>query len=177
MKLFVGLGNPAKDYENTRHNVGASFVDFLVRKLGLSYQTKFRSLYADAQVDGEKVIFIKPQTFMNLSGDAVSEVVKFYKIEFSDIFIAFDDLDIKEGEYKIQLGKYPKVHNGVNDIIAKLGTSEINFIRIGIDGRNEEERKFMAGSDYVLSRLDFDFKGVFGEIEKKLGIKNYEFKQ
>lgn len=170
MKLFVGLGNPGKEYENTRHNIGASLIDFLVNKLGLSYQEKFRSLYTDTQIKGEKAIFLKPQTFMNTSGSAVIEAAKFYKIEPENIFIAFDDLDIVQGEYKIQLSKYPKVHNGVNDIIQKLGTDKINFIRIGVDGRSKIERDFISGADYVLSKSNFDFKNIFDEISKNLNL-------
>lgn len=172
MKLFVGLGNPGKEYENTRHNIGAKFIDFLGEKLDLKFTEKFRSLFSDAQVEGEKIIFLKPQTFMNNSGSAVQEAAKFFKIGPENIFVAFDDLDIVEGDSKIQLGKYPKVHNGVNDVIEKLGTDKINFIRIGIDGRNEIEKKFLAGRDYVLQKTDHDFSRVFEEVREKLIIKN-----
>lgn len=170
MKLFIGLGNPGKEYENTRHNVGAKFIDFLTEKLCLNYQEKFKSLYADIQIKGEKVIFLKPQTFMNSSGSAVREAVDFYKIKNEEIFLAFDDLDILEGEWKLQLGKYPKVHNGVNDVIEKLGVDKINFIRIGIDGRNQIEKDLVPGRDYVLQKTNYDFKKVFEEIESRLFI-------
>jgi peptidyl-tRNA hydrolase, PTH1 family len=170
MKLIVGLGNPGKEYENTRHNAGASFVDFLVKKMNLNFVEKFRSLYVDTQINGEKIIFIKPQTFMNDSGSAVVETAKFFKILPENIFIAFDDLDIIEGEWKLQLGKYPKIHNGVNDIIQKLGTDKVNFIRIGIDGRSPVERDFIQGRDYVLAKSKFDYVKIFDEISKTLNL-------
>lgn len=166
MKLFVGLGNPGKEYENTRHNIGFKFIDFIAEKQSLNFTNKFQSHYAEFNKDGEKTILLKPQTFMNNSGSAVVEVMKFYKIVAENIYIIFDDLDIKEGEFKIQKAKYPKVHNGINDIIQKTGTDKFNFIRIGIDGRSEIERKFISGKDYVLQKTGLDLGEAFREIYK-----------
>lgn len=164
MKLIVGLGNPGKDYENTRHNAGASLVDFIAKKQSVSFIKKFQSQYAEFQNNGEKIILLKPQTFMNNSGDAVQEAAKFYKISIENIFIAFDDLDIKQDEFKTQKGKYPKVHNGVNDIINKLGGDQFTFVRIGIDNRTEEERKYISGRDYVLQKLNSSFDQIFERV-------------
>ena len=171
MKLFVGLGNPGKEYENTRHNIGFKFIDFLANKNTLTFSNKFQSLYSEFQSNGEKVILLKPQTFMNNSGSAVQEVMKFYKLNSEDVYIIFDDLDIKEGEFKVQKAKYPKVHNGVNDIIQKTGTDKFNFVRIGIDGRNEIERDFVSGRDYVLRRESLNqYENIFKEIYTKVEI-------
>jgi PTH1 family peptidyl-tRNA hydrolase len=171
MKLFVGLGNPGKEYEQTRHNAGATFIDFLAKQNNVSFISKFRSLYAEFQHNGEKVILLKPQTFMNASGSAVLECAKFYKIGVEDIIIAFDDLDIKQGDFKIQKGKYPKVHNGVNDILQKLSTDQFWFVRIGIDNRTEIERQFIAGRDYVLQKTDGKYDEIFASITAELKSK------
>jgi PTH1 family peptidyl-tRNA hydrolase len=169
MKLIVGLGNPGKDYEKTRHNIGFSFIDYLANKRSLSFNEKFESLYTDfLGKSGEKIIFIKPQTYMNASGRAVSEVVKFFKISTDDIFVSFDDLDMQEGSWKIQKSKYPKCHNGVDDIIEKLSSDHFHFIRIGIDDRTPELRKLISGRDYVLQKTSFDYSDVFQSIENEL---------
>lgn len=169
MKAIIGLGNPGKEYENTRHNAGFKFVEFIVQKNSLTSVNKFSSLFYELlDKHGEKLILIKPQTFMNDSGKAVQELITFYKLEPENIYIAFDDLDIALGQFKIQKGRYPKVHNGVNDIINRTGRSDFNFIRIGIDDRNHDERNFLAGRDYVLKKFEYDFTATFKEICLKL---------
>ena len=169
MKLIVGLGNPGKEYESTRHNIGFSFIDFLANKRSLSFSEKFSGLYSDfLSKSGEKIILLKPQTYMNASGRSVNEAVQFFKLNKEDIFVAFDDLDMKEGVWKIQKSKYPKCHNGIDDIIEKLSTNEFNFIRIGIDDRTPELRKLISGRDYVLQKTSFDFSQTFKEIEEDL---------
>jgi len=171
MKLIIGLGNPGKDYEKTRHNAGFMFVDFLASKLAAGgFVNKFSSLYSETTLGREKVVLLKPQTFMNDSGKAVAEIAKFYKIAPENIWVAFDDLDLKQGEFKIQKAKYPKVHNGINDIIEKLGSDQFNFIRIGIESREGDLRKLISGHDYVLQKTDFDFMPTFEAIQKQLGI-------
>lgn len=168
MKLIVGLGNPGIEYEKTRHNVGFAFIDYVSKRLGLSFNTKFHSEIAEYHLGTEKFMFVKPQTFMNDSGLAVSEIVNYYKINPEEIYIVFDDLDIMEGEFKVQNTKYPKVHNGINSIIEQTGKDNFNYVRIGIDGRNAEARKHIAGRDYVLGRTDFDFEKIFEEVYSRL---------
>lgn len=171
MKLFVGLGNPGKDYENTRHNAGFKFIDFLAHRYNVTFSSKFSSLFAEAQgKEGEKLMFLKPQTFMNDSGRGVVEIMKFYKISPDNVHVAFDDLDIKLGEFKVQKGHYPKVHNGVNDIINKTATDQFIYIRIGIDGRSPIEREFVQGKSYVLQKFDYNLTPVFGSIMQRLGL-------
>jgi peptidyl-tRNA hydrolase, PTH1 family len=176
MKLIVGLGNPGKEYEKTRHNAGANFVAFIAKKREIIFSSKFQSLYAEFNDDtGEKIILLQPQTFMNNSGSAVLEAVKFYKLTPENVFIAFDDLDILEGDFKIQIGKHPKIHNGINDITTKTKTDQYYFIRIGVDSRSIIERKFLKGSNYVLKKTDYNFIPVYEkivlELDKRFGLK------
>ena len=131
MKLIVGLGNPGDKYKNNRHNVGYIVVD---------------ALEGAGLVDGLKAE--KTNVYMNDSGEAVKKFKNFYKVTPANLYIVHDDLDIPLGQYKLQLGKGPKVHNGVNDIELKLGTPEFWRIRIGVDNRDPENRE--AGDKYVL---------------------------
>ena len=131
MKLVVGLGNPGDKYKNNRHNVGYIVVD---------------ALEGAGLVDGLKAE--KTNVYMNDSGEAVKKFKNFYKVTPANLYIVHDDLDIPLGQYKLQLGKGPKVHNGVNDIELKLGTPEFWRIRIGVDNRDPENRE--AGDKYVL---------------------------
>ncbi len=168
MKLIVGLGNPGIEYQHTRHNIGADFIDFIAKRYNLNFVEKFKGLFADFLNENEKYFLLKPQTYMNNSGDSVSLAVNFYKLPPESIYIVADDLDIPFGKYKIQMGKYPKSHNGINDVIDKLGYSNINFVRIGIEARTPLEKKLIKGSDYVLQKTDFDFSPTFESIFQRL---------
>jgi peptidyl-tRNA hydrolase, PTH1 family len=140
MRLIVGLGNPGERYKNTRHNVGFIVLDKLVQELGFEnweLSKKNQSLIINNQ---PLYIYAKPQTFMNRSGESVGSLAAYYKISVTDIYIVHDDLDIKLGEYKIQYGKGPKVHGGLNSIEEKLGTMEFWRVRIGIENRFQEAR-------------------------------------
>lgn len=167
MKFFFGLGNPGSIYTGTRHNIGFDFIDYLASKISeTQIRNDFNSIIISyTNTKGEKIYLIKPQTYMNLSGNAVSEIKQFYKPDVQDIFIVFDDLDIEECKFKIQKGKYPKSHNGIKDIIAKCKTDQFNFIRIGIDGRSNIEKQFISGKDYVLSKYNKEiFTRTFNDI-------------
>ncbi len=142
MNLLVGLGNKGKKYQGNRHNVGFWFVDrvFEVLKtedLSLTYERKFNSLISVS----DNLILAKPQTMMNSSGLAVSKIVSFYQVAFDKLWLAYDDLDIQLGQYKIIFGKPPKTHNGVYSVIEKLGDSSFWHIRLGVDNRNRENRE------------------------------------
>ncbi len=157
MILLIGLGNPGKDYENNRHNVGFLFLDSVLTKAdnkGWRMENKFEAELSEVELNGKKVVLVKPQTFMNDSGCAVKKVKDFYKINTDEIFVVHDDLDIRLGEYKIQKGKGPKLHNGIESIEEKLGTKEFTRIRIGVDNRNPENR--MPGEAYVLQNFTHD---------------------
>lgn len=149
MKLIVGLGNPGKKYQKTRHNIGFMFVDEVVK----SYKLKFKLdkekqvEIAETNINGEKIFFIKPQTFMNLSGKAVSAVSKFYKIDIADILVIYDDLDLDFARIKIKANGSSGGHNGMQSIIDSLGTSDIHRIRIGISKPSYD------AIDYVLGKF------------------------
>lgn len=154
MKLVVGLGNPGSKYEDTRHNVGFKVVDSLwhliAGKEDWKESRKFKALIFGPTASG--TLLAKPQTFMNDSGVAVARLSAFYKILPDDIYVIHDDLDIRLGEYKIQLGIGPKVHNGVNSIEEKLGTHDFWRVRVGVDKRRPENR--IPGEDYVLQKFE-----------------------
>lgn len=200
MKLIVGLGNPGGEYEGTWHNVGFMLVeafgikisksDYRILKQGeaerFNYQKKFQ---ADICREGE-VLLMKPQTFMNKSGEAVRRVVDFYgeqltpeyapggtrSQDFSNLFVVHDDLDIQLGEYKIQFGKGPKDHRGVQSVETALGTVNFWRVRIGVETRTPELRLRIPGEKYVLMRpkkdereqLDAVVKTVSEELPGKL---------
>lgn len=153
MRLIIGLGNPGINYLNTRHSAG-----FLV--LGELQKTKL----------AKDFILKKSDVFMNDSGNYVKKLVNQYSLNSKDLYIVHDDLDIALGSFKIQFGKGPKDHNGLNDIYEKLGTSDFWHVRIGIENRNSENK--MRGEDYVLQDFTDDERtildGVIKEVCKKL---------
>jgi|SRR3989344_22473 len=146
MKLLVGLGNPEKTYVKNRHNVGFMFLDTMCKEW--KAESKFYGEVGEAQINGEKMLLLKPSTFMNESGKAVAAVVKFYKINVRNIIVVHDDLDLAFGTYKMQRGRGPKVHNGLLSIEKSLGSVDFWRIRIGVDGRDDDKR--IPGEVYVL---------------------------
>ena len=132
MKLIVGLGNPGETYKITRHNIGFMVIDHYINDN--DWKTKWNSLYYEKTINNEKVIFIKPLTYMNLSGNAVAEYVNFYKLNLSDILIIQDDLDLKIGTYRLKNNSSDGGHNGIKSIIDKLGTK--NFILAHLSHQN-----------------------------------------
>ena len=159
MKLIVGLGNPGKEYENTRHNIGFMTIDKFASKLGVSInKDKFNGLYCDTNIGGEKVILLKPQSYINLSGEVIRKYVDFFKINLEDILIIHDDLDLAVGTYKVKQQGSSGGHNGLKNIELHLGTQEYKRIKIGISNN-----KLMDTKDYVLGKLS---KEETEEIEK-----------
>ena len=130
MKLIVGLGNPGREYKNTRHNVGFMVLDNYLGKV--DWKTKMESFFYSTEINGEQILFIKPLTYMNLSGLAVSKIVNFYKIDIKDILIIQDDLDLDTGAYKIKRNSSSGGHNGIKSIISELHTEEFARLKIGI---------------------------------------------
>ena len=165
MKLVVGLGNPGKEYINTRHNIGYSFVDYyLDKKFGdVNWTKKFDGKYTQVVVDKEKVIFLKPETFMNLSGNSVRKIVDYFDISLDDILIISDDLDLFVGNYKLRLDGSCGGHNGLRDIENKLGTNKYKRLKIGISNDKNSDTK-----DYVLGKFSKDelesFKTLFHQL-------------
>jgi len=134
MKLLIGLGNPGTEYESTRHNVGFMVLDQLVQEWKISLnRTKFKGEYGEYFTEGgEKLLLIKPQTFMNLSGECVGPWVKFLKIPHEDILVIHDELDLPLGKLKAQWAAGPAGHNGIRSIIQHLGHQDFNRLRIGV---------------------------------------------
>lgn len=167
MKLVAGLGNPGEKYQHTRHNVGFMVVDklleFINKKSDFKAEKKFESEIAREK----ELVLMKPQTFMNNSGVAVSKLAHFYKIQNQDVYVVHDDLDIRLGEYKIQLGVGPKVHNGVDSVVSNLGTEDFWRIRIGIDNRVLDDAR-ESGESYVLGKFSRDERVILDEVIKKV---------
>ena len=156
MKLIVGLGNPGKQYEKTRHNVGFQIADSLQTAVSSGKEWEFEIKF-NADVCRPKaadVLLAKPQTFMNDSGRAVQMIASFYKIAPLDIWIIHDDLDIRLGEYKVEKGHGPKLHYGINSIEKALGSESFWRVRIGVDNRQPDSR--IPGEDYVLQPFTDD---------------------
>lgn len=165
MKLIVGLGNPWKEYEKTRHNIWFIMLDRFVdeNKLGIfSFDKKYSWEILITEMDGEKIVFCKPQTFMNRSGDAVAPLANFYKIESKNILVLHDEIDFITGRIAFKFGWSPAGHNWLKSLIARLGTPDFARIRIWVD--RPLDNKFVA--DWVLS--------TFKPEEKKLLEEKYD---
>lgn len=146
MKLIVGLGNPGKQYENTRHNVGFYVLD---KYLGdVKWSLKFNGLYYEKNVDGEKYIFLKPQSYMNLSGGVVLKFKEYFKIDNQDILIIHDDLDLSIGKYRIKINSSAGGHNGIKDIINNLHSDAFARLKVGVSHNKDIDTK-----DYVLGNF------------------------
>jgi PTH1 family peptidyl-tRNA hydrolase len=157
MKLIVGLGNPGSEYRNTRHNIGFITVEYLAEKLGIEFnKNKFFASVGEGFYQGEKVMLMRPETFMNRSGQAVRAAVDFYKLDIEDILIIFDDMDLPCGELRVRAKGSAGGHNGMKDIIAQLGNNtKISRFKIGIS-----HPVYGDTVNYVL--------GTFSEDEKAL---------
>ena len=133
MYLVAGLGNPGKEYEGTRHNVGFEAIDYLCEKLNFEVnKIKFKGKIGEKSINGEKVIFLKPSTYMNLSGDSVREAAFFYKISPQNIIIVYDDVAIEVGRIRIRESGSDGGHNGMKSIIYQIGSDTFPRVRIGI---------------------------------------------
>ena len=149
MKLIVGLGNPGKEYEKTRHNVGFMVIDEIANHYGISVdKSKFSGLYGEVNIDNEKVILLKPQKYMNLSGEVIKKYLKYFKIEIQDMLIISDDMDLEVGKYKLKYKGGSAGHNGLGNIELLLKTNEYNRLKIGIS-RNTK----IDSADYVLGKF------------------------
>lgn len=174
MKLIVGLGNPGEEYNNTRHNVGFSFIDYYLNKKNIfaHWSKKFNGLFFKTKLNDEDVIFLKPQTYMNLSGNAVYSIMSYYNIDVSDILVISDDLDLLIGNFKLKLNGSCGGHNGLRDIENKIGTSNYKRLKIGISNDKSIDTK-----DYVLGKLsNEDVKLLDNVFEKLLAVLDDYFK-
>jgi PTH1 family peptidyl-tRNA hydrolase len=149
IKLVVGLGNPGTKYQETRHNIGFELVDRLARGgRGAAFARKFDGLLAETEIDFRRVLLLKPETYMNLSGRSVGQVVRFYKLALSDILVVCDDLSLPLGKLRIRPGGSDGGQKGLRDIAAHLGTDQFPRLRIGIGDQDD-----IDAVDFVLSRF------------------------
>ena len=152
MFLIVGLGNPGREYENTRHNIGFAAIDVIAEKYNIDInRTKFKGEYGEGFINGNKVILLKPYTFMNLSGESIREIVDYYKIdEESELIVIYDDISLAPGKLRIRKKGSAGGHNGIKNIIAQLGTQNFCRIKVGVG----EKPKGWDLADYVLGHFN-----------------------
>ena len=150
MYVIVGLGNPGKQYEHTRHNVGFDVIDILAKEYGISVtKIKHKALIGEGRVGSEKVILVKPQTYMNLSGETLIDIYNYYKVDSNNIVVIYDDIDLEVGKIRIRKKGSGGTHNGMRSILKCLGTNECPRVRIGVS----KPRQGQDLADFVLSRF------------------------
>jgi len=148
IKLIAGLGNPDKEYEGTRHNIGFEVIEKLAEKFGIELQKgKFGAAFGQTVLEDKKLILLKPLKYMNNSGQVIATVAGFYKLEPQQIFVITDDLALEPGLIRIRASGSAGGHNGLADIVEKIGTENFSRLRVGIGDKGQ-----MQGRDYVLSR-------------------------
>lgn len=164
MKLIVGLGNPGKKYDKTRHNVGFEIIDKCQRNLNIELdQAKFKGAYGFTKIESEKVLLLKPLTYMNLSGESIVPLMNYFKIDKDQLLVIYDDLDLPAGKIRLRQKGSPGGHNGMKSIVQHLGTDQFNRIRVGI-GRPEPG---VAIPDYVLGKFSPDDRQKLDEAVDK----------
>ena len=164
VKLIIGLGNPGKPYEHTRHNIGFDVIDALASKWGAPLnQSKFNGMYASVHRPEGKVILVKPLTYMNLSGECVRPLMDYFDIEVEDILVIYDDLDLETGKLRLRQKGSAGGHNGIKSLIQHLGTQEFDRIRVGVS----RPPAGMKVADYVLSKFSKDDQPVVEDAIKK----------
>ena len=149
MYIIAGLGNPGKKYENTRHNMGFLAVDLLAEQYGIRIdKIKFKALVGEGRIAGQKVLLVKPQTFMNLSGQSIAEIMNFYKEDIENLIVIYDDIDIPTGSIRIRKKGSAGTHNGMRNIVYLLGDDGFPRIRVGIgatDGKTPDLINYVIG--------------------------------
>ncbi len=183
--LVVGLGNPGSKYENTRHNAGFIALDYIANQLDVNFnKSKFDALFSEAVIDGKRVLLIKPQTFMNLSGESVIQFMSFYKIPSENVIILFDDISLAPGNLRVKRSGSHGGHNGMRNIIQLAKTDNFPRIKIGIGAKptdwdladwvtskfSDEDLKLLnkaAENSYTALKLMLN-----GEIEKAMNLAN-----
>lgn len=162
MKLIIGLGNPGKEYENTRHNIGFMVIDNYLKNE--KFKTKFNGMYLKKVINNEEVIFLKPLSYMNLSGEVVKKYVNYFKINLSDLLIISDDLDMPCFKIKLKYKGSSGGHNGLKNIIQNINTEEFKRLKIGISNNLNIDTK-----SYVLSKFNQE---ELEKLHKKFEITN-----
>ncbi len=170
MYIIIGLGNPEPEYSNTRHNMGFDVINKLAKENDISLnRTKFNAIYGTGIIEGEKVILIKPQTFMNNSGESVIEFVNFYKEPLENVIVIYDDMDTDIGTIRIRAKGGPGSHNGMKSMVSCLNSENFSRIRIGIGRPSGEYDRI----DYVIGQIDEEEKKILeqGQNEAVEAIK------
>lgn len=170
MYIIIGLGNPEPEYSNTRHNMGFDVINKLAKENDISLnRTKFNAIYGTGIIEGEKVILIKPQTFMNNSGESVIEFVNFYKEPLENVIVIYDDMDTDVGTIRIRAKGGPGSHNGMKSMVSCLNSENFSRIRIGIGRPSGEYDRI----DYVIGQIDEEEKKILeqGQNEAVEAIK------
>ena len=167
MYLIAGLGNPTREYEKTRHNVGFSVIDVLADRYNIDVSDrKHKALCGRGVIEGEKVLLLKPQTFMNLSGESIREAVDYYKIDpEEELIVIYDDISLEPGQLRIRPKGSAGGHNGIKNIIAHLGTQVFKRVKVGVG----EKPKGYDLADYVLSRFPKDERVLMEEAFERAG--------
>ncbi|MBE7027152.1 MAG: aminoacyl-tRNA hydrolase [Ruminococcaceae bacterium] len=151
MFLIAGLGNPGKQYEMTRHNIGFEVIDYISKEYNIKVnKIKHKALIGEGMLQGEKVILAKPQTFMNLSGESIREICEYYKLSCEDVIIIYDDISLASGSIRIRAKGSAGGHNGMKSIIYQLGSDEFMRLRIGVGAPKHADYDL---KDYVLGRF------------------------
>lgn len=168
MFLIVGLGNPGKEYEHTRHNVGFDIIDLISEKYNIDVnRKKFKGMYGDGKINGEKVLLLKPTTYMNLSGESVREIIEFYKIPNENIIVIYDDISLEVGRLRIREKGSAGGHNGIKSIISNLGSEVFPRIKVGVGQPSKEELvSFVLGkfSKEDREKLEKTFKAAIDAV-------------
>lgn len=183
MYVIAGLGNPGKEYEKTRHNMGFLVVDRLAEKCGIKVnKLKHKALMGDGRIGGEKVLLVKPQTYMNLSGESLREVVRYYDVEMSDLIVIYDDFDLETGALRIRKKGSAGSHNGMKSVIYQLQSDEFPRVRIGIGASGGLDWKdFVTGrissaeADVLAETLDKAADAIISIIEDGIDVAMNRF--
>ena len=171
MKLIVGLGNPGKEYDNTRHNIGFIFIDSFAKKNNVSIdKEKYNGLYIQTVINDEKVILLKPQSYMNLSGEVVRKYIDYFKINIEDILIINDDLDMNFGKIRLRPDGSSGGHNGLKNISLHLNTEKFKRLKIGISNNKSIDTK-----DYVLGKFTKDELDIIDDIKENINNLLFDY--
>ena len=146
MYIIAGLGNPGSKYENTRHNMGFKAIDAMASEFGIDVnRAKFKGLIGEGRIGSEKVILLKPQTYMNLSGQSVREIMNFYKIPEENLIVIYDDFDLPIGAIRVRKSGGPGTHNGMKSVVQELGSRKFPRVRVGIGSSDGSTIQFVIG--------------------------------
>lgn len=183
MFLIVGLGNPGREYENTRHNIGFKVIDNIAKEYNIEInRQKFKGMCGEGFINGEKVILLKPTTYMNLSGESIREVVDFYKISNEDVLVIYDDISLDVGRLRIREKGSAGGHNGIKSIIAHLGTDIFPRIKVGVGQPNVDLVNYVLGKftkeemEVLSESIDASTKAakeiISGDVKTAMNIYN-----